>query len=137
MFLPLLCYVIGNFAFLTLLMKNTLISEINKDYFKVALAKGIRYQDAIFFHAFRNALIPIVTGMGGVFLILFAGSILIENVFNINGVGRLSYEAIVNRDYPLVMGLVLIQSFLALIGRFFSDMAYVLVDPRIHFSKAN
>ncbi len=137
MFLPLLCYVVGNFAFLTLLMKNTLITEINKDYFKVALAKGIRYQDAIFFHAFKNALIPIVTGMGGVFLILFAGSILIENVFNINGVGRLSYEAIVNRDYPLVMGLVLIQSFLALIGRFFSDMAYVLIDPRIHFSKAN
>ena len=133
MFLPILCYVVGNFAFLTILMKNSLITEMNKDYIKTALVKGLNYKEAILFHAFKNSLIPIVTGIGNVLLILFAGSILIENVFNINGIGRLSYEAIVNRDYPLVMGLILIQSFLALMGRMLSDFVYVWVDPRIHF----
>lgn len=133
MILPVLCYAVGGFAVLTTLMKNSLMDELNKDYIRTALAKGLEYKKVVFRHGLRNALIPIVTGLGGLFGIFFAGSILIEMVFSIPGMGKLSYEAIVGRDYPVVLGLIIIQSLFLLLGRLVSDFSLVLVDPRINF----
>ena len=131
--LPLICYMIGQFAFLTLLMKNTLLEELNKDYLRTALAKGVSYRRAVWRHALRNSLIPIATGVGSIFTVMFAGALLIERVFDLDGMGLLFYNAIVGRDYNLVLGLIVIISFFTVIGRLFSDLCYVAVDPRIRF----
>ncbi|MBP7552744.1 MAG: ABC transporter permease subunit [Spirochaetes bacterium] len=133
MVLPVFCYSIGGFAVLTSLMKNSLMDELNKDYVRAALAKGVPYKKVIFRHALRNALIPIATGVGGLFGAFFAGSILIEKVFTIPGMGLLGYESIVQRNYPVVLGLIIIQSLFNLLGRILSDFALVVVDPRITF----
>ncbi len=133
MALPVLCYLIGNFAVLTLLMKNSLLDQIGQDYLRLVLAKGAGLRRAIWGHAFRNALIPIATGFGGVLTFMFAGSVLIERVFEIPGMGRLSLEAIVGRDYMVFMGILSVTALLGLAGRIVSDLAYVLIDPRIHF----
>ena len=133
MVLPITCYMIGDFAFLTMLMKNTLLEEINKDYIRTALVKGLSFNTAVWKHAFRNALIPIVTDLGGIFSVMFAGSVLIERVFDINGMGLLFYDSIIARDYNVVMGIILLTSMMVVIGRLFSDILYVLTDPRIRF----
>lgn len=135
MFLPVLCYIIGNFAVLTILMKNSLLDQIGQDYIRTVLAKGGTMRRAIWGHALRNALIPIVTGIGSILTIMFAGSVLIERVFSINGIGLLTLDAIVGRDYMVFMGILALTSILALLGRVFSDFCYVLVDPRINFGK--
>tara|TARA_B110000037_G_scaffold164673_1_gene186241 strand:- start:1168 stop:2187 length:1020 start_codon:yes stop_codon:yes gene_type:complete len=135
MFLPVLCYVIGNFAVLTLLMKNSLLEQISQDYMRTVVARGGSMKSAVWRHAFRNAMIPIATGFGGVFSIMFAGSVLIERVFNIPGIGLLSLEAIVSRDYMVFMGILAMTSIVGLVGRIFSDFCYMLIDPRISFSK--
>ena len=131
--LPVSCYVIGNFAVLTLLMKNSLLEQIGQDYVRTVLAKGGSLQRAVWGHAFRNALIPIATGFGGVLGILFAGSVLIEKVFEIPGMGLLSLDAIVSRDYMVFMGILAVTSVLGLLGRLLSDACYLLIDPRIQF----
>ncbi len=133
MALPVLCYMIGNFAVLTLLMKNSLLEQIGQDYIRLVLARGAGLRRAIWFHAFRNALVPVATGFGGVLTVMFAGSVLIERVFEIPGMGRLSLEAIVSRDYMVFMGILSVTALLGLLGRIVSDLAYVLIDPRIHF----
>ncbi len=135
MILPLCCYVIGNFAVLTLLMKNSLLEQITQDYIRTVLAKGGTMKRAIWRHALRNALVPIATGFSGVFLVIFAGAPLIETVFEIPGMGRLSLEAIFGRDYMVFMAILAFTSILGLIGRIFSDFCYVLIDPRISFEK--
>ena len=133
MFLPVLCYIIGNFAVMTLLMKNSLLEQISQDYVRTVLAKGATMKHAVWRHAVRNALIPIATGIGSILTIMFAGSVLIEKVFNIPGVGSLSLEAVITRDYPLFLGIVCLQAILGLLGRVLSDFAYMVVDPRIDF----
>lgn len=135
MFLPVLCYVIGNFAVLTVLMKNSLLDQISQDYVRTVLAKGGTMKRAIWGHALRNAVIPIVTGIGGLLTIMFAGSVLIERVFSINGFGLLSLDALIGRDYMVFMGTLGLSAVLGLIGRIVSDFCYVLVDPRINFGK--
>jgi microcin C transport system permease protein len=135
MFLPLLCYVIGNFAVLTLMMKNSLLDQIGADYVRTVYAKGGSSARAIWGHALRNALIPIATGFGGIFTVMFAGSVIIERLFDIPGMGRLSLDAIFNRDYPVFMGGVVLTSFLGLLGNILSDFCYVLIDPRIDFER--
>ncbi len=135
MFLPLLCYVIGNFAVLTFLMKNSLLEQISKDYVRTVLAKGGSFTRAIWGHAFRNSLIPIATGFGSILTIMFAGSVIIEQVFEIPGMGRLGLEAIVGRDYPVFMGILSLTAILGLIGNILSDFLYVLIDPRINFQE--
>jgi microcin C transport system permease protein len=135
MFLPVLCYVIGNFAVLTLLMKNSLIEQIGRDYIRTVIAKGGSFKLAVWGHAFRNALIPIATGMSGILTVMFAGSVIIEQVFEIPGMGRLSLESIVGRDYPVFMGILALTSILGLLGNIFSDLLYVLIDPRINFQE--
>lgn len=135
MALPVLCYVIGDFALLTLLMKNSLLEQIGKDYLRTVLAKGGSARRAVWGHALRNALIPIATGLGGILSVMFAGSVIIEQIFEIPGMGRLSLEAIVGRDYPVFMGILALTSMLGLIGNIISDFTYVLIDPRIEFHK--
>ena len=133
MFLPVTCYMIGNFAVLTLLMKNSLLEQVSQDYVRTVLAKGATFKRAIWGHAFRNSLIPIATGFGSIFTLIFAGSVLIEKVFEIPGMGLLSLDAIVSRDYMVFMGILALTSILALVGRIFSDVCYMFIDPRIHF----
>jgi microcin C transport system permease protein len=132
--LPLICYTIGSFTSLTILMKNSLIEEIKKDYIRTARAKGVNEKVVYMKHALRNALIPIVTGLGGFLSVFFAGSVLLETIFQLDGIGLLSYKSILSRDYNVIMGLVFIQSGLFLLGNILSDFAYVLVDPRIDFT---
>jgi microcin C transport system permease protein len=133
LFLPVLCYTIGGFATLTLLMKNSLMEQLNQDYIRTALAKGLSYPQAVFRHGLRNALIPIATNIGMIISVILAGSFLIETVFTIDGMGLLGYQSVVNRDYPVALGIIIISSLLALIGRIISDFCLVLVDPRIKF----
>lgn len=135
MALPVLCYVIGNFAVLTVLMKNSLLEQIGKEYVKTVLAKGGSVRRAVWGHALRNSLIPVATGFGAILTVMFAGSVLIEQVFEIPGMGLLSLEAIVGRDYPVFLAILSITSILGLLGNILSDFCYVLIDPRIHFAK--
>ena len=119
---------------LTMLMKNSLLDEIKKDYIRTARAKGLDEKIVYLKHGLRNALIPIVTGIGGFLTVFFAGSLLIEVIFNLDGIGQMSYQAVLERDYNVIMGSVFIQSFLMLVGNLISDVTYVFVDPRIDFS---
>ncbi|MCK6593747.1 MAG: ABC transporter permease subunit [Bacteriovoracaceae bacterium] len=131
--LPLICYMIGSFTVLTMLMKNSLLDEVKKDYIRTARAKGVSEKVVYLKHALRNALIPIVTGIGGFLSIFFAGSLLLETIFQLDGMGLLGYKSILQRDYNVIMGLLFIQSLVMLVGKILSDIAYVLVDPRIDF----
>lgn len=131
--LPLICYTIGSYTTLTLLMKNSLMEEIKKDYVRTARAKGLSENIVYFRHALRNALIPIVTGIGGFLSVFFAGSLLLEKIFQLDGIGLLGFNSVLSRDYNVIMGLLAIQAILMLIGNIISDIAYVLVDPRIDF----
>jgi microcin C transport system permease protein len=135
MFLPVLCYMIGSFAVLTLLMKNSLLEQINQDYVRTVLAKGCSMRRAVWKHAVRNSLIPIATGFGEIIMIFFAGSVLIERVFNIRGMGLLSYEAVLSRDYSVFMAILGLTALLGLLGRILSDISYMIIDPRITFKK--
>lgn len=132
--LPLLCYTIGSFTSLTILMKNSLIEEIKKDYIRTARAKGLDEKVVYMKHALKNALIPIVTGLGGFLSVFFAGSLLLETIFQLDGIGLLSYKSVLSRDYNVIMGLVFIQSTMFLLGNVLSDLAYIIVDPRIDFT---
>ncbi len=131
--LPLICYMIGSFTILTMLMKNSLLDEVKRDYIRTARAKGLSEKVVYLKHALRNALIPIVTGIGGFVSVFFAGALLLEIIFQLDGIGLLSYKSILQRDYNVIMGLIFIQSLLMLIGNLLSDLAYVIVDPRIDF----
>jgi microcin C transport system permease protein len=133
MFLPVLCYMIGSFATLTILMKNSVMENLGQDYIRTAFAKGLSERRVIFVHALRNSLIPIATGLGHVIGLILAGSFLIEKVFNIDGMGYLGYTSILQRDYPVALGILVISSMLMLVGNILSDMIYVIVDPRIRF----
>jgi microcin C transport system permease protein len=132
--LPLICYTLGSFTTLTLLMKNSILDEIKRDYIRTARAKGLEEKKVYLRHALRNALIPIATGIGSFVSVFFAGSLLIETIFQLDGIGLLSYTSVLSRDYNLIMGMITIESFLFLIGNLISDLIYVVVDPRIDFS---
>lgn len=131
--LPLACYMVGSFAFLTLLMKNSLFDNLAADYMRTATEKGLPFGKGVFRHALRNSLIPIATNFGNAISIFVAGSFLIEKIFSIEGMGLLGYTSLIERDYPVVMGILLISSILLLIGNILSDMLVAAVDPRIRF----
>lgn len=135
MLLPVTCYVIGNFAVITILMKNSLMEQISQDYIRTVIARGGKFSVAIWWHALRNALVPIATGFGGIFTVMFAGSVVIERIFEIPGMGQLSLTAIVSRDYPVFMGILGLTTILGMFGTLFSDFCYMLIDPRINFDK--
>ncbi|HVJ65418.1 MAG TPA: ABC transporter permease subunit [Bdellovibrionota bacterium] len=131
--LPLTCYMIGSFTTLTLLTRNSVLDEIRKDYIRTARAKGLSEKAVYLRHCLRNALIPLATGIGSFLGVFFAGSLLIERIFQLDGIGLLSYSSVLSRDYNVIMGLTFIQSLALVVGKMISDFAYVLVDPRIDF----
>lgn len=131
--LPLICYMIGGFTELSVLMRNSMLDVIKSDFVRTARAKGLSERIVIFKHALRNALIPIATGLGGFFGAFLAGSLIIEQMFNLDGIGLLGYQSVLSRDYNVIMGLTFISSMLLMFGRIFSDIIYVLIDPRIDF----
>jgi microcin C transport system permease protein len=124
---------VGSFSVMTFLMKNTLLDNLSSDYVRTAIAKGLPFKKAVFRHALRNSLIPVATHFGNNISIILMGSFLIEKVFNINGMGLLGYEAIIERDYPVVLGILVISSLLLLIGNILSDICVAIVDPRVKF----
>jgi microcin C transport system permease protein len=132
--LPIFCYMLGSFASLTILMKNSIMDNIGQDYVRTAFAKGLSARRVIFVHTLRNSLIPVATGLGHALSIVMAGSYLIEFVFNIDGIGLLGYTSIVGRDYTVVMGILSINILLVLLGNIISDVLYALIDPRIRFT---
>lgn len=131
--LPLICYLIGSFALVTLLLKNHLMENLASDYIRTAIAKGVSFNKAVTRHAMRNSLIPIATTFGQNITLLVSGSFLIETIFDIDGFGLLGLTAILDRDYPVVMGVVFLASLLLLVGNIISDFLVALVDPRIRF----
>jgi len=118
---------------LTFLMKNSLMDNLASDYVRTAIAKGLSFRKAVFHHALRNSLIPIATSFGNNISVILTGSFLIENVFNINGMGLLGYEAVIDRDYPVVMGILVVSSLLFMMGNILSDICVAIVDPRVKF----
>ena len=135
MALPVICYVAGSFAMLTLLMKNSLLDQVSSDYVRTVIAKGASRKRAVWGHALRNALIPIATGFGPMIGLLFAGSIIIETIFEIPGMGRLSWDALNGRDYAVFLALLALTALIGLIGNLISDFLYMVIDPRVDFSK--
>ncbi|MAV25963.1 MAG: peptide ABC transporter permease [Gammaproteobacteria bacterium] len=131
--LPLICYLVGSFALVTLLLKNHLMDNLASDYIRTAIAKGVSFRKSVTRHALRNSLIPIATTFGQNITLILSGSFLIESVFDIDGFGLLGLTSILDRDYPVVMGIVFLASLLLLIGNILSDILVALVDPRIRF----
>ncbi|MCL4120177.1 UNVERIFIED_CONTAM: hypothetical protein GTU68_040921 [Idotea baltica] len=132
--LPVIALVIGNFATLTLLTKNSFLDEINKQYVITAKAKGLTNTAVLYKHIFRNAMLIIIAGFPAALTgIFFTGSLLIEVIFSLNGLGLMSFEAAINRDYPVVFGTLFIFTLLGLVVKLIGDITYTLVDPRIDF----
>ena len=134
--LPVTAMVIGGFASLTMLTKNSFLEELNKPYVLTARAKGLSQNRILYGHVFRNAMLIVIAGFPALLIkMLFTGSLLIEVIFSLNGIGLLGYEAIMTRDYPVVFGTLYIFALLGLILKLISDITYSLVDPRINFEK--
>ena len=133
MILPIIAWSIGSFATLTVLMKNGLLENLGQDYIRTAFAKGISEKRVIWLHAIRNSIIPIAANIGQIIGVVIAGSYFIERVFNIEGFGKLAFEAILQRDYPVTLGFLVIVVLLRLLGNIISDLTLALVDPRIRF----
>ena len=131
--LPMIAYMVGSFATMTFLMKNTLMDNLSSDYVRTAIAKGLSFRGAVFGHAFRNSIIPLATHFGNNISMFLAGSFLIEKVFNIDGLGLLGFESLVERDYPIVLGVLVMTTVLGLLGNILSDLCVALVDPRVKF----
>jgi microcin C transport system permease protein len=132
--LPITAQVVGGFAVITMLTKNAFLEEIRKQYVLTARAKGLSERTVLWRHVFRNALIPLVTGFPAAFVgAFFAGSLLIETLFSLDGLGLLSYESVIRRDYPVVLGSLYLFTLIGLVTKLISDICYVLADPRIHF----
>lgn len=132
--LPITASVAGSFAVMTMLTKNTFLEEIRKQYVLTARAKGLSERSVLYKHVFRNALIPLVTGFPAAFIgAFFAGSLLIETLFSLDGLGLLSYESVVRRDYPVVMGTLYLFTLIGLVVKLLGDLCYVWVDPRVQF----
>ncbi|MFC3607343.1 microcin C ABC transporter permease YejB [Stutzerimonas tarimensis] len=132
--LPVTALVIGNFATLTLLTKNSFLDEINKQYVTTARAKGLSRHRVLYGHVFRNAMLIIIAGFPAAFIgMFFTGSLLIEVIFSLDGLGLLSFEAAINRDYPVVFGTLFLFTLLGLVVKLIGDLTYTLVDPRIDF----
>lgn len=132
--LPVTAMVMGSFAVTAMLTKNAFLEEIRKQYVLTARAKGLDERRVLWKHVFRNALIPIITGFPAAFIgAFFTGSLLIETLFSLDGLGLLSYESVIRRDYPVVMGTLFLFTLIGLVTKLISDLSYVLVDPRVKF----
>ena len=133
MILPIVAWSIGSFATLTVLMKNGLLENLSQDYIRTAFSKGLSEDKVIWSHAIRNSIIPITANIGHIIGVVIAGSYFIERVFNIEGFGKMAFEAVLQRDYPITLGFLVIVVIIRLLGNIISDFALALVDPRIRF----
>jgi microcin C transport system permease protein len=132
--LPVFAMVIGGFAVITILTKNSVLEEIRKQYVLTARAKGVDERRVLWKHVFRNALIPIMTGFPAAFVAaFFSGSLLIETLFSLDGLGLLSYESVIRRDYPVVFGSLFVFTVIGLLTHLIRDLSYLWVDPRVRF----
>jgi microcin C transport system permease protein len=132
--LPVTAMVLGGFAVITILTKNSVLEEIRKQYVLTARAKGVAERDVLWKHVFRNALIPIATGFPAAFVgAFFAGSLLIETLFSLDGLGLLSYESVIRRDYPVVFGSLFMFTLIGLVAHLLRDLSYLWVDPRVKY----
>jgi microcin C transport system permease protein len=132
--LPVSAMVIGGFAVITILTKNSVLEEIRKQYVMTARAKGVDERNVLWRHVFRNALVPIMTGFPAAFVAaFFTGSLLIETLFSLDGLGLLSYESVIRRDYPVVFGSLYVYTIIGLLTNLIRDLTYVWVDPRVRF----
>lgn len=132
--LPVTAMVMGSFAVTAMLTKNSFLEEIRKQYVLTARAKGLTERQVLWKHVFRNALIPIVTGFPAAFIgAFFTGALLIETLFSLDGLGLLSYESVIRRDYPVVLGTLFLFTLIGLVTKLISDLCYVWVDPRVKF----
>lgn len=134
--LPVICLSIGGFATLSLLVKNSFLDEMQKYYVTYARIKGVSERRIFYFHIFRNAMLLVISSFPAVFLgMFFSGSLLIEIIFSLDGLGLLGYDSLLHRDYPVVFGTLYIFTLLGLLASLISDLLYVVIDPRIHFDK--
>ena len=134
--LPIVAMAIGGFATLTMLTKNSFLDEINKQYVLTARAKGLSERRVLYGHVFRNGMLIVVAGFPGAFVgVLFTGALLIEVIFSLDGLGLLGFEAVINRDYPVMLGTLFFFTLFGLILNLISDLMYVIIDPRIDFEK--
>jgi len=133
--LPIACYAYASFAFLSRQMRGSMLEVIRQDYIRTARAKGLTEKTVILKHALRNSLIPIITLLGTILPALVGGSVIIETIFSIPGVGQLAFQAIIARDYPLIMAELVMSALLTVFGLLVVDILYAYVDPRIAFSK--
>ncbi|HET6160758.1 MAG TPA: microcin C ABC transporter permease YejB [Dongiaceae bacterium] len=132
--LPTIALIVGSFAGLTMLTKNSFIDQINQQYVTTARAKGLTERRVLYGHVFRNAMLIVIAGFPGAFIgILFTGALLIEIIFNLDGVGLLGYEATLNRDYPIMFGTLYIYTLIGMLIQLINDITYMIVDPRIDF----
>jgi microcin C transport system permease protein len=132
--LPLVSMALGAFATMTLLTKNSFLDEIRKQYVMTARAKGCSERQVLYNHVFRNAMLIVIAGFPSAFIsAFFSGSLLIETIFSLDGLGLLSFESVLNRDYPVVFGTLYIFSLVGLVVNLISDLTYMWIDPRIDF----
>ncbi len=138
MTLPVIAMVISGFAGLTMLTKNSFLDEINKHYVLTARSKGLSEHRVLYGHVFRNAMLIVIAGFPAAFIaIFFTGSLLIEVIFSLDGIGLLGYESVINRDYPVVLGTLYVFALIGLIMTLIRDLVYMWVDPRIDFETRN
>ena len=136
MVLPVTAMVVGGFAGLTMLTKNSFLEEMKKNYVITARAKGLTEKRVLYGHVFRNAMLIIIAGFPATLVgLLFTGSVLIEVVFSLDGLGLLGYESVLNRDYPVIFGTLYMFALLGLVLNLISDLTYRLIDPRIDFER--
>lgn len=134
MFLPIVAYVAGQFTVTTFLMKDSFLDQISQNYVKTARAKGLTSNYVYTKHILKNSFIPIATGLSSFFNIFLTGALLLEVIFGLEGIGLLSFEAIQNRDYPIVLAIIMISSLLNVTNKIIADLSYVYLNPKINFS---
>jgi peptide/nickel transport system permease protein len=132
--LPVICLTYGGVAYISRQMRAGMLETIRQDFIRTARAKGLSEPVVIFKHALRNSMIPIITLLANLLPLMIGGSVIIEQIFSIEGLGNLSFEAVLNRDYPVIMTIFTFSGFLTLLGILLSDIMYALVDPRIKYS---
>jgi peptide/nickel transport system permease protein len=135
--LPVLISTYGSFAFLSRQVRTALLEVLGQDYIRTARAKGLPERTVVWRHAFRNALLPLITLFGAVFPAMVGGSVIVESIFEVPGMGRTTYQAIFAKDFPLVIAVFTLTAVLTLVGQLVSDILYALADPRISYQKKN
>jgi len=133
--LPIICLTIGTFAYISRQMRGSMLSVIRQDYIRTAFAKGLSPRKVYWKHAFRNSLLPIITMFSGLLPAMIGGAVIVEYMFNIPGMGRVSYDAVVQRDYPVLFTILMFSAILTMLGNLLADILYSVVDPRISFTK--